>query len=231
MKIKNVRAKIDGDKIVIVKDGWDDEQLGENLNWMSMDSAGATWLTSELIDTDPVFEISDEQPFTQVRGYDVVYDVVDVNDVPTYRVEDMNLYTLIVDAKNELEYIEILPFVNHMLTGHTATLGKGLEYFQYSELRDNVFKVNKFEEVLHIMFKWYMNEIVIEPIQKTVSHRYYVQTADVDEDGDRQYVLLNFQGQTEFNLEYNFNSKTLFNTYDEAAEYLVPGLEIVEIEV
>ena len=60
MKIKNVRAKIDGDKIVIVKDGWNDEQLGENLNWMSIDSAGATWLTSELIDTDPVFEISDE---------------------------------------------------------------------------------------------------------------------------------------------------------------------------
>lgn len=242
MKIKNVRAKIDGDKIVIVKDGWDDEQLGENLNWMSTDSVGATWLTSELIDTDPVFEISDEQPFTQVRGYDVVYDVVDVyntsnvNDVPTYHVEDMNLYTLIVEAKNELEYIEILSFVNHTLTGHAATLGKGLEYFQYSELRDNVFNVGKFDDVLHLMLKWYMNEIVIEPVQsiepaQSTVTRYYLQTTDVDEDGDRQYVQLNAPYQTEFNVEYRFDDKTLFNTYDEAAEYLVPGLEIVEIQI
>lgn len=242
MKIKNVRAKLDGNKIVIVKHGWDDEQLGENLNWMPMSPDGATWLSSELIDADPVFEISDEQPFTQVREYDVVYDVVDdyntstTNDIPTYHVEDMNLYTLIVEAKNELEYIEILPFVNHTLTGHAATLGKGLEYFQYSELRDNVFNVGKFDAVLHLMLKWYMNEIVIEPVQsiepaQSTVTRYYLQTTDVDEDGDRQYVQLNVEYQTEFNVEYGFNSKTLFNTYDEAAEYLVPGLEIVEIQM
>lgn len=242
MKIKNVRAKFDGDKIVIVKDGWSDEQLGENLNWMPMNSDSQTILTSELIDPDPVFEISDEQLFTEIEGFAVDYDVIDgyntsnVNDVPTYHVEDMNLYTLIVEAKNELEYIEILPFVNHTLTGHAATLGKGLEYFQYSELRDNVFKVRKFDAVLHLMLKWYMNEIVIEPVQ-SIEHaqstvtRYYLQTTDVDEDGDRQYVQLNVEYQTEFNVEYGFNSKTLFNTYDEAAEYLVPGLEIVEIQI
>lgn len=242
MKIKNVRDKFDGDKIVIVKDGWDDEQLGENLNWMSMDSVGATWLTSELIDADPVFEISTEQPFIQVRGYDVVYDVVDVynasnvNDVPTYHVENMNLYTLIVEAKNELEYTEILPFVNHTLAGHPVTLDKGLTYSQYEELRDNVFKVRNFDAVLHLMLKWYMNEIVIEPVQsiepaQSTVTRYYLQTTDVDEDGDRQYVQLNVEYQTEFNVEYDFNSKTLFDTYEDAAEYLVPGLEIVEIEV
>lgn len=240
MKIKNVRDKFDGDKIVIVNDGWDDEQLGENLNWMSTDSVGATWLTSEVIDDDPVFEISAEQPVTQVSGYDVVYDVVDdyntsnVNDVPTYHIEDMNLYTLIVEAKNELEYIEILPFVNHTLTGHPVTLDKGLTYSQYEELRDNVFKVRNFDAVLHFMLKWYMNEIVIEPVQsieptQSTVTRYYLQTTDVDEDGDRQYVQLNVEYQTEFNVEYGFDSKTLFNTYDEAAEYLVPGLEIVEI--
>ena len=63
--------------------------------------------------------------------------------------------------------------------------------------------------------------------------RYYLQTTDVDEDGDRQYVQLNVPHQTEFNLQYEYadNHKTLFNTYEEAAEYLVPGLEIVEIQM
>lgn len=238
MKIKNVRDTIDGDKIVIVADGWDDAQLGENLNWMSTDPVGATMLTSEVIDPNPVFEISDEQPFTQVVGYDVVYDVVDVynasnvNDVPTYHVEDMNLYTLIVEAKNELEYIEILPFVNHTLTDHEETFGKGLRYSQCVDLRDNVFNVDNFDAVAHNMLKWYMNEIVIEPVPATVTTtRYYLQTVDVDEDGDRQYVQLNAPYQTEFNVEYRFDDKTLFNTYAEAAEYLVPGLEIVEIQM
>lgn len=242
MKIKNVRDTTDGDKIVIVADGWDDEQLGENLNWMPMNSGSATWLTSELIDADPVFEISDEQPFTQVVGYDVVYDVVDVynasnvNNVPTYHVEDMNLYTLLVEAKNELEYTEILPFINHTLAGHADTFGKGLMYSQFKELRDIVFNVDNFDAVAHNMLKWYMNEIVIEPVQsiepaQSTVTRYYLQTTDVDEDGDRQYVQLNAPYQTEFNVEYRFDDKTLFNTYDEAAEYLVPGLEIVEIQI
>lgn len=242
MKIKNVRDVNNGDKIVIVNDGWSDKQLGENLNWMAMNSDSLTTLDGELVDADPLFEISDEQPFTNIDGFDVVYDVVDVynasnvNDVPTYHVENMNLYTLIVEAKNELEYIEILPFVNHTLVGHPVTLDKGLTYSQYSELRDDVFKVHNFDAVLHLMLKWYMNEIVIEPVQsiepaQSTMTRYYLQTTDVDEDGDRQYVQLNVEYQTEFNVEYDFNSKTLFNTYDEAAEYLVPGLEIVEIEV
>lgn len=238
MKIKNVRDIAIGDKIVIVEDGWSDSQLGKNLNWMAMNSDSLTEVTSELVDADPVFEISDDQPLTDVDGFDVTFDVVEEGPVvskyfetPTYTIENKDLYNFIVKAKQKLSYFELLQFVNNLLVGYEDEFGKGLMYSQYSELRDKVFKVDKYEEVLHNMLKWYMNEIVIEPVQKTVSHRYYVQTADVDEDGDRQYVLLNFQGQTEFNLEYNFNSKTLFNTYDEAAEYLVPGLEIVEIEV
>ena len=237
MKIKNVRDINNGDKIVIVDDGWSDEQLGENLNWMAMNSDSLTTLDGELVDADPVFEISHEQPFTNIDGFDVEFDVVEEGPVvsrhfetPTYTIENMELYNFIVKAKQTLSYFELMPFVNNKLIGYDNDFGKGLTYFQYSELRDNVFKVNTFEEVLHNMLKWYMNEIVIEPV-RTIVKRYYVQTADVDEDGDRQYVLLNFQGQTEFNLEYNFNSKTLFNTYAEAAEYLVPGLEIVEIEV
>lgn len=238
MEIKNVRDVINGDKIVIVKDGWDHEQLGENLNWMPMNSASATSLTSELIDADPVFEISDEQPFTEVGGFDVDYDVVTIHStsnisaVPTFIIKDMNLYTLIVKAKNELEYTEILPFVNHTLAGHPVTLDKGLTYSQYKELRDNVFNVVDFDTVAHNMLKWYMNEIVIEPVPATATTtRYYLQTVDVDEDGDRQYVQLNVEYQTEFNVEYGFDDKTLFNTYDEAADYLVPGLEIVEIQI
>ena len=74
--------------------------------------------------------------------------------------------------------------------------------------------------------------IVIEPVPATATTtRYYLQTVDVDEDGDRQYVQLNAPYQTNFNVEYEFDDKTLFNTYDEAAEYLVPGLEIVEIQI
>lgn len=242
MKIKNVRDTIDGDKIVIVKDGWDDEQLGENLNWMPLKPGSATTLQSELIDADPVFEISDEQPFTEVGGFDVDYDVVTIPStsniiaVPTFIIKDMNLYNLIVEAKNELEYTEILSFVNHTLAGHPVTLDKGLTYSQYKELRDNVFNVVDFDTVAHNMLKWYMNEIVIAPVQ-SIEHaqstvpRYYLQTIDVDEDGDRQYVQLNVEYQTEFNVEYGFDDKTLFNTYDEAAEYLVPGLEIVEIQI
>ena len=238
MKIKNVRDINNGDKIVIVDDGWSDEQLGENLNWMAMNSDSLTTLDGELVDADPIFEISDEHPLTNIDAFKVEYDVVEEGPVvskyfetPTYTIENIDLYNFIVKAKQELSYFELIPFVNNNLVGYENDFGKGLMYFQYSELRDNVFKVNKFEEVLHIMLKWYMNEIVIEPIQKIVSHRYYVQTTDVDVDGDRQYVQLNFPCQTEFNLEYDYDGKTLFKTYEDAAEYLVPGLEIVEIEV